>query len=1031
MVVRRKIVSILISLFLSSSFNITAEAVPSNKAILDEGNEYFKSGRYQDAARAYRKAVDESPDDLAAWENLGWAYWRSGDLTEAECVWSNLLKLKHDDFGLLNKAAGFYTSIGKPSEAISLYEKSLLLNPDQRDIKYRLAKAYYCIGNYDKAISFAKEISGDLSDDTELKVIIAQSLSESSRYAEAEAAWKELSDKDKNISDYKVKLSKLLYEKGDYSAAENIVNDALEKDPSSANALRQSIRYSMDKRDYAKVRSIISKMIDDNTATADDILIFADACSKMLDHSACIKACDKIVAGQGGPKDEAILLRADAYLMAEDFKAALEDYKELRSMNPGNINVLYGLYYTYICIQDYRSAFETLSDIRSTEPQGYDIENEFNEAILYSYGGDYKKAEAILRALGEIDEDSVMPVLLYHGIDKDKGGLGIPLDIFRSHMKALKDEGYHTISLNEFLEARKSGDYPLPPKPIMITFDDGRRDSFELSDPILKELGFRAAMFVPIALIEKNSSLYLTYDDLKELLRTGRWDIGSHGLEGHSRASINSTGTKGDFLTNRLWLKNSERLENDDEFKARIEKDYAASRKVLEERLGCCEISSYAFPRNNYGQIGFPNVPYARELNLEMASKYYSLVFYQSKYSYNLRGCNLNGDRSPFVRRLSVETDKTADQLIDELKTSMPSYKANLYLGNIACWSGKYKKAEKFYSSLSKQVAGKDLCIAEGNLSRSRGDIRSARRDYERALEIDPVNRAAKAALDKISVFRRPIIIPQLRYFGDNRDRTTLAQDYELNLPVSDSVIATAAYGHTYFHETGMSDISDNSGRAGFTIRKDNDQYLNVGMKYRYFTNGNNDPLYFANLGFVVGDFSTWTLRSSKDYVETVEAINGGIKYYRNTLRAAIELNENMRTVVTCDQMSYSDDNQAGRMNFGLYFPVVKKNPSLTVGYGLVYGDSKYNPEAYYSWQNLFVQEVRISASFKMFGMTIREDYNAGYGREASIYRFSQSTSTYVEWRLADDFELFSSFDYSITPDYRGETAIAGLRKRF
>lgn len=54
---------------------------------------------------------------------------------------------------------------------------------------------------------------------------------------------------------------------------------------------------------------------------------------------------------------------------------------------------------------------------------------------------------------------------------------------------------YNVVSLDDVLLAR-DGAKPLPPRALLITFDDGWQDNFEYALPILKQMGLPAALFV-------------------------------------------------------------------------------------------------------------------------------------------------------------------------------------------------------------------------------------------------------------------------------------------------------------------------------------------------------------------------------------------------------------------------------------------------------------------------------------------------------------------------------------------------------
>ena len=88
-----------------------------------------------------------------------------------------------------------------------------------------------------------------------------------------------------------------------------------------------------------------------------------------------------------------------------------------------------------------------------------------------------------------------IPVLLYHGIIEKPDGENMLIDNFRDQMFALKKAGWQTVSIEDFYKFMK-GEKNLPEKSFLLTFDDGRKDSYYPVDPILKALDYNAAMFV-------------------------------------------------------------------------------------------------------------------------------------------------------------------------------------------------------------------------------------------------------------------------------------------------------------------------------------------------------------------------------------------------------------------------------------------------------------------------------------------------------------------------------------------------------
>jgi peptidoglycan/xylan/chitin deacetylase (PgdA/CDA1 family) len=104
----------------------------------------------------------------------------------------------------------------------------------------------------------------------------------------------------------------------------------------------------------------------------------------------------------------------------------------------------------------------------------------------------------------EPDRPNLLRVLTYHRIgdpssqpDGYPGVFSATPEGFESQLAHLAGR-YRAVSLAEVLDARR-GRRPLPPRALLVTFDDGYRDFAELAWPALRRHGVPATLFVPTA----------------------------------------------------------------------------------------------------------------------------------------------------------------------------------------------------------------------------------------------------------------------------------------------------------------------------------------------------------------------------------------------------------------------------------------------------------------------------------------------------------------------------------------------------
>ncbi len=119
-----------------------------------------------------------------------------------------------------------------------------------------------------------------------------------------------------------------------------------------------------------------------------------------------------------------------------------------------------------------------------------------------------------------------VPVLMYHHVGNSEAppSLNVSTKTFERQMEFLKAHWYRVIPLPELVEKLKSNQ-KLPPKTVVIAFDDGYLDNFTNAFPILKKMGFPATIFVISGSIGQEG--FLSEEDLKILDSSGI-TIGSH-----------------------------------------------------------------------------------------------------------------------------------------------------------------------------------------------------------------------------------------------------------------------------------------------------------------------------------------------------------------------------------------------------------------------------------------------------------------------------------------------------------------------
>jgi peptidoglycan/xylan/chitin deacetylase (PgdA/CDA1 family) len=151
-----------------------------------------------------------------------------------------------------------------------------------------------------------------------------------------------------------------------------------------------------------------------------------------------------------------------------------------------------------------------------------------------------------------IPERAQVPILMYHyvsdvppGADRLRRDLTVTPENFRAQLQYLADAGYHPITLTDVYLHLTQG-YPLLDKPVVLTFDDGYRDAYEVVFPMLLDYGFPGTFFVLATPMHQESIDYITWAQAEEMSDAGM------AIEGHGRDHMDLRGRSNDFLVYQI-----------------------------------------------------------------------------------------------------------------------------------------------------------------------------------------------------------------------------------------------------------------------------------------------------------------------------------------------------------------------------------------------------------------------------------------------------------------------------------------------
>ncbi len=124
--------------------------------------------------------------------------------------------------------------------------------------------------------------------------------------------------------------------------------------------------------------------------------------------------------------------------------------------------------------------------------------------------------------------DVTVPILLYHRIriSPNESRYSVSPEKFEEEIQLLQDWEYTSITIAMLIKAITEGT-ELPPRPILITFDDGHEDNYTNAFPILQKHGFAGVIYIVGNYLGADG--FMDREQILEMHDAG-WDVGSHSM---------------------------------------------------------------------------------------------------------------------------------------------------------------------------------------------------------------------------------------------------------------------------------------------------------------------------------------------------------------------------------------------------------------------------------------------------------------------------------------------------------------------
>lgn len=196
--------------------------------------------------------------------------------------------------------------------------------------------------------------------------------------------------------------------------------------------------------------------------------------------------------------------------------------------------------------------------------------------------------------------DNLFVTLTFHDVRDDVARTG-DRDVYAISTKNLaryfawlQQEGWHPIRLKDVWQARQKKKN-LPPKSVLLTFDDGALSSYSHVYPLLKQYNFPAVFAIPTSWINGNTkdayeaygeNNLMSWDQMREMQQSGLTEFVSHSNNMHKGILANPQKNMQPAAITREYFPKLQKYESDQAYQKRLIADLKKSKEILDLELG-------------------------------------------------------------------------------------------------------------------------------------------------------------------------------------------------------------------------------------------------------------------------------------------------------------------------------------------------------------------------------------------------------------------------------------------------------------
>ncbi|MFU7517083.1 glycoside hydrolase [Clostridium sp. HCS.1] len=323
-------------------------------------------------------------------------------------------------------------------------------------------------------------------------------------------------------------------------------------------------------------------------------------------------------------------------------------------------------------------------------------------------------------------EDNGFITISYFGVDRNGTNNLISTDALENQLKALKENGYVTITQQDVLDYYNEGK-KLPPKALLLLFEDGRTDTAIFSQKIMEKYNFKATMLTYADKLSKKDSKFLKGKDLEKLVDSTYWELGTNGyrleyinvfdnnqnylgeltIDEFVKASNTINRDYNHYLMDYIRDENNIPKETYSEMKARIQYDYTKLEETYNDEIGTSP-NLYVLMHSNTGKFGTNDK--VSDINEMWIKNLFAISFNRAEYSLNTKDNSIY-DLTRIQPQAYWPTNHLLMKIFDDTKNSM-----DFVIGN-------EEKAKEF-EKINGEVEFKDDTIILTSLPKGVGTLK-------------------------------------------------------------------------------------------------------------------------------------------------------------------------------------------------------------------------------------------------------------------------------------------------------------------